>query len=235
MAVMHLLERQDQLEVLNRCFQEARKASGSLVLIAGEAGIGKRARWLSDSHQNTGEMRSPSGVPATPPPRRAHSRPSTRSRLRRRSSLAVLHGRRDQGIGCSDLLFEDLGRPERTCLVVLEDVHWADEATLDFLRYIGRRIQRTSAVFVATYRDQELAVGHPVRLALGELAGHQVLRMRLPPLSLGAIEVLRYWQWTRPGVLASNYRRQSVLRTRIAGQVPASAFRRRYAMRSTRG
>ncbi|MFY9837245.1 MAG: AAA family ATPase, partial [Xanthobacteraceae bacterium] len=41
MAVMHLLERQDQLGVLNRCFQEARKASGSLVLIAGEAGIGK--------------------------------------------------------------------------------------------------------------------------------------------------------------------------------------------------
>jgi predicted ATPase len=38
---MHLLERQEQLETLNRCFQEARAASGKLVLVAGEAGLGK--------------------------------------------------------------------------------------------------------------------------------------------------------------------------------------------------
>ena len=39
LAVMHLLERQEQLETLNRCFQQARAGSGKLVLIAGEPGL----------------------------------------------------------------------------------------------------------------------------------------------------------------------------------------------------
>ena len=38
---MHLLERQGQLETLNRCFQEARAGCGKLVLLAAEAGLGK--------------------------------------------------------------------------------------------------------------------------------------------------------------------------------------------------
>jgi DNA-binding CsgD family transcriptional regulator/tetratricopeptide (TPR) repeat protein len=87
-------------------------------------------------------------------------------------------------------LLEDLSRPEGACLVVLEDLHWADAATLDFLRFIGRRIHRTRAVFVATYRDDELSAIHPVRLALGELTGRHVIRMRLAPLSLAAVEML---------------------------------------------
>ncbi len=186
---MHLLERQDQLELLNRCFQQARKASGSLVLIAGEAGIGKSSlveRFASEHRRDAFTLWGACDALVTP---RALAPVHEIA-----AQMAIFSGHAARGEESRDWLFqtvlEGLGRPERTCLVVLEDVHWADEATLDFLRYIGRRIQRTSAVFVATYRDQELAVGHPVRLALGELAGHQVLRMRLPPLSLGAIEVL---------------------------------------------
>jgi len=87
-------------------------------------------------------------------------------------------------------LLEDLARPERASVVVLEDVHWADAATMDFLRFIGRRIQRTSAVLVATYRHDELSANHPLRLTLGELTGHHVIRMRLAPLSLAAVKVL---------------------------------------------
>ena len=87
-------------------------------------------------------------------------------------------------------LLADLARPECVCFVVLEDLHWADAATLDFVRFIGRRIQRTHAVFVVTYRDDELGSRHPVRHALGELTGQHVLRMRLRPLSLAAVEVL---------------------------------------------
>jgi DNA-binding CsgD family transcriptional regulator len=87
-------------------------------------------------------------------------------------------------------LLEDLSRPERASVVVLEDLHWADASTLDFLRFIGRRIQRTSAVLVATYRHDELSASNPIRLALGDLTGHHVIRMRLAPLSLAAVKVL---------------------------------------------
>ena len=186
---MHLLERQDQLEVLNRCFQEARRASGRLVFIAGEAGIGKSSlveRFASEHRRDASTLWGACDALATP---RALAPVHEIA-----AQTAIYAGRAAWEEGSRDWLFrslfEDLARPERTYVVVLEDVHWADEATLDFLRYIGRRIQRTSAVFIATYRDEELPVSHPVRLALGELVGHHVLRLRLAPLSLAAIEVL---------------------------------------------
>jgi hypothetical protein len=72
-------------------------------------------------------------------------------------------------------------------VAVLEDLHWADEATLDFLRFIGRRIQRTGALLIVTYREEELPLIHPVRLAIGELTGQHIIRMRLPPLTISAV------------------------------------------------
>src|SRR5262249_2933879 len=86
------------------------------------------------------------------------------------------------------MLLDDFAQPE-PCVVVLEDLHWADAATLDFVRFVGRRIQRTHAVFVATYRDDELSANHPARIALGELTGHHVLRWRLAPLPPAGVGV----------------------------------------------
>ena len=89
------------------------------------------------------------------------------------------------------VLLEELSRHAGTAsILILEDLHWADEATLDFLRFIGRRMQRTSALLLATYRDEDLFPAHPLRLALGELTGLQAIRLRLAPLSLAAVEVL---------------------------------------------
>ena len=107
------------------------------------------------------------------------------------SQTALFSGARSRAEESRDWLFpallQELGRSERVTVVVLEDVHWADEATLDFLRFIGRRIQRTSALFIVTYRDEELPPTHSVRMALGELTGGHVTRMRLPPLSPTAV------------------------------------------------
>jgi predicted ATPase len=58
----------------------------------------------------------------------------------------------------------------RPTVVVFEDVHWADEATLDLLRYLGRRIARTAALLVLTHRDDELEPRHPLRFLLGDVA-----------------------------------------------------------------
>lgn len=55
-------------------------------------------------------------------------------------------------------------------LVVLEDLHWADEATLDFLRYVGRRIGRTHSLLVASFRNDEVGPAHPLRVVLADLA-----------------------------------------------------------------
>jgi predicted ATPase len=61
-------------------------------------------------------------------------------------------------------------------ILVFEDVHWADEATLDLLRFLGRRIMHTSTLLVITYRDDELNSQHPLRRVLGDLATSSAAR-----------------------------------------------------------
>ncbi|MGB6487954.1 MAG: AAA family ATPase [Steroidobacteraceae bacterium] len=187
---MQLLERQSELETLSRCLQEARAGSGKLILIAGEAGIGKSSLVEQFALEHRREARVLWGAcdPLTTP-----------------RALAPVHEIAAQTVGLGapgtdeaesrDRLFrvllDEVSRRAGTAsILVLEDLHWADEATLDFLRFIGRRMQRTSALLLATYRDEELFPAHPLRLALGELTGLQVIRLRLAPLSLAAVEML---------------------------------------------
>jgi DNA-binding CsgD family transcriptional regulator/tetratricopeptide (TPR) repeat protein len=81
-------------------------------------------------------------------------------------------------------------RARGPAVFVLEDVHWADEATLDVLRLLARRVESVPALVVATYRD-ELDRTHPLRLVLGEVAtGGAVRRLKLAPLSRRAVEEL---------------------------------------------
>ena len=100
----------------------------------------------------------------------------------------------EMGIEAADVhhvasaLLEDLRRP---AIVVFEDVHWADEATLDVLRLLGRRIANVPALVVATYRDDELERTHPLRLTLGELSRQATtVRLRVAPLSAEAVAEL---------------------------------------------
>jgi DNA-binding CsgD family transcriptional regulator/tetratricopeptide (TPR) repeat protein len=78
-----------------------------------------------------------------------------------------------------------------SAIVVVEDVHWADEATLDVLRLLGRRIATVPVLLIATYRDDELDRSHPLRVMLGELSRRDTTsRLRLEPLSLEAVAEL---------------------------------------------
>jgi DNA-binding CsgD family transcriptional regulator/predicted ATPase len=80
---------------------------------------------------------------------------------------------------------------QRPALVVIEDVHWADEATLDLLRFVGRRIGAARALVLATHRDDEVGPSHPLRVVLGDLAtAAAVRRVALPPLSEQAVRAL---------------------------------------------
>ncbi len=67
-------------------------------------------------------------------------------------------------------------------VVVLEDLHWADEATLDLVLHLGRRITATSSLLVLTYRDGDVDVDHPLRRVVGALPADHVTRLRVPPL-----------------------------------------------------
>jgi len=76
-------------------------------------------------------------------------------------------------------------------VVVVEDIHWADEATMELLRFAGRRLRDTRVLLVVTFRDDDLATDDQLRVALGELARHRTTRrIALAPLSVDAVRVL---------------------------------------------
>jgi predicted ATPase len=72
--------------------------------------------------------------------------------------------------------------------VVIEDIHWADEATIDLLRFLGRRVRNASTVLIGTYRDDDAESSDRLRVALGELARQRTTRrIALAPLSADAV------------------------------------------------
>src|ERR1700722_11090552 len=207
-SAMHLLEREQQLATLAQGVSEARAGAGKLILIAGEAGLGKSSlveQFVADTQRHARILWGACDALDTP---RAlgpvHEIAAQTSILDGRTAPA--DESRDWLFGA---LFAQLVPPQRATVVVLEDVHWADESTLDFFRFIGRRIQRTGALLIATYRDEELSPIHPFRLALGELTGRHVIRMRLAPLSAVAV-----------GEMAKNSGWNSALLHQITGGNP---------------
>ena len=186
LRAMILLERQAQIEILTQGFAEARAGSGKLILIAGEAGLGKSSlveQFVAETRRSARILWGACDALDTP---RALGPVHEIA-----AQTEVLHGHgsipdesRDRLFAA---LFAQLLPPQRAAVVVLEDVHWADDSTLDFFRFIGRRIQRTGALMIATYREEELSPSHPVRRAFGELTGRHVVRTRLVPLSPAAV------------------------------------------------
>ena len=76
------------------------------------------------------------------------------------------------------------GRP---FLVIIEDAKWADQSTLDLLRYLGRRITSTGALVLVTYRSDEHADDDPLRALVGDLATSAgVTSLTLDALTLAA-------------------------------------------------
>jgi ATP/maltotriose-dependent transcriptional regulator MalT len=186
---MDLLERQFQLDELTRHLREAGTSAGRITFVSGEAGAGKSALVEEFARQAARTARVLWG----------HSDALQTSRVLGPvneviAGLSLLPDTaRESGVSRDQLfsrLFERLSPPNPLSIVVLEDLHWADEATLDFVRFLGRRIQRTRCLLIATYRDDELAPTHLLRGVLGELTGQHSSRIHLAGLSLSAVEEL---------------------------------------------
>lgn len=181
-----LLERESFLTTLGEYAAEASAGQGRFVLVAGEAGIGKTSllERFRDSHPELRWLWGACDGALTPRP------------------LGPLHDiAADIGDGIRDLLgtasdrsllftgFLDLLRHSATPpAVVVEDLHWADEATADWLAHLARRLTSVPALVVVTYRDGELEPGNPLRSALAAIATQRgTRRMTLPALSEGAV------------------------------------------------
>ena len=178
-----LLERDEPLACLRNAYAEARQGRGGLVLVGGEAGVGKTALAQRFTDEVDAEVLWGRCDPlVTPPP----LGPLVEVASGARDLAAAIEMDARPHLIAEALLGMPRGRTP--FVVVLEDLHWADEATLDVLRVLGRRVAASSTLVVATYRDDELDRTHPLRIVLGELATTGgVTRLAVEPLSSGAV------------------------------------------------
>ena len=80
------------------------------------------------------------------------------------------------------LLIEELEHAPSPTVLVLEDVHWADDATLDSIIVLGRRIGSLPALLVLTFRGGEASVGHRLHATLGAIRAEHTVVVELEPL-----------------------------------------------------
>ncbi len=185
-----ILEREAEVAVLAAAVRDAAAGHGSVVLISGEAGIGKSSLVDAVRSQLPAEGRMLVGycddlaTPRTLGPFR-----DLVGSVGTELSQAVTDGSdRDRLLAA---LRAELDWADHPGILVIEDVHWADDATLDALRYLTRRIARLPAVLILTYRDDELGREHALHGLLGQASrSDRVRRLPLPRLSAGAVRQL---------------------------------------------
>jgi DNA-binding CsgD family transcriptional regulator/tetratricopeptide (TPR) repeat protein len=185
-----LLERSAQLAALGDAFEAvAADSTGKLVLIGAEAGGGKTTLLREFCARKEDSARILWGACdglLTPGP----LGPLFDLAEVTRGELEELVASSARPHEVAAALIRELagGRPS---VLVLDDLHWADEATLDVVRLLARKVAGVTVLVLATYRDDELDRDHPLRLVLGELAtAAAVVRLNLPPLSADAVASL---------------------------------------------
>lgn len=181
---MEVLERETHLAELSAVLRDAAAGQGRVVLVTGEAGAGKTSLVRRHVADHNGAARVLWGLCdelVTPRPLGPF-----------RDMFDWLGAPRGDALNpvVSDLLgslVDELAAPPHPVVAVVEDAQWADMATLDAVRFIGRRVGRIPAVLIVTYRTDEVPADHALRVALGAIPSAVVRRLTLPRLSLQAV------------------------------------------------
>ncbi len=190
---LKLVERHAQLGALSDAI-EASSHSGQVVLLSGEAGHGKTSlvkevlRNLDHKYTVLVAACEPVGIPTAFAPLYdiISDLPSDLAGdIRSGGGIAPV------GAGLLDFLKND------NVVLVFEDIHWADEATLGLVRYLGRRVEATSSCLVLTYRSEHLHLSAPLRLVVADL-GPGAVRVDLIALTPAGVSELAAGQDVDP-------------------------------------
>lgn len=180
-----LVEREEQLSMLLSCSEVARGGSGRIIALGGEAGIGKSSLLQEFTRRSADQNSRIWGMCD------ALFTPRPLGPIHDIVQLLPDFGRDwkdDAGTKLFSRLLAYFSELEEPLTLIIEDVHWADIGTLDFIRFLGRRISLCPLLMVISFRDDELGRDHPLNRVLGDLPSNQLERMELQPLSLNAVQ-----------------------------------------------
>ena len=186
---MELIERAEFLASMQTKFEAVAKGEGHCILLGGEAGMGKTSLVRAFCREKENDCKIYQGTCD------ALFTPRLMGPL---YDIAWQMGsdlwESSESIADRTRLFtrflNELSKQEGKTLIIFEDIHWADEATLDFIKFLARRITRIPCLFVLTYRDNEIHSHHPLRNVLGQLPTDSFTRLHLTQLSRQAVETM---------------------------------------------
>lgn len=187
--IPELLERDIACQQLSEAVERATVGEGSCVLLSGEAGVGKTSllTWL-EAETDTRARVLWGACEALYTPRPLGPLHDIVHELGDPLSQVLNEGATSASV--FDALIETLRVAVQPTILLFEDVHWADHATLDLIRFLGRRVHRHRVVFILTYRDDELGTHHPLYAVIGDLPTQTTVRINLTALSSAAVHTL---------------------------------------------
>ena len=220
---MELLERDEALATLVEAHVSAGRGDGRVVVVSGEPGIGKTAlvgAFLQTLGVETTVLQGTCDNLSIPRPLGPFS--DFVGYVSAPLEAAITSGAPPQQL--HPLLYAELDVRSRTTVVVVEDAHWADDATLDALRFLARRVASVPAVLVLTARTGEMPPEHPLQAMLGEIAAAGASFVELAPLSGQAVARLAGDAAGEIGALTGGnpFFVSELLREREGGGVPAT-------------
>jgi DNA-binding CsgD family transcriptional regulator len=184
---MELIERDGFLTSLRTGFQNMMAGEGHCIFVTGEAGIGKTSlikTFCKELKSGCNIYQGTCDALFTPRP----LAPLYDILLQFKNGMPEnSNDMADRTVFFTNFIHE-LKNQKEPSVIVFEDIHWADEATLDFIKFLARRITQLRCLFILTYRDDEIHSGHPLRNVLGQLNPGSFTRIQLLPLSREAVE-----------------------------------------------
>jgi DNA-binding CsgD family transcriptional regulator len=186
---MELIERTGFLTILQSHFKTVAKGEGHCVFVTGEAGIGKTSLVKAFCKELTDDASIYVGTCDalfTPRP----LAPLYDILFQMRNDLSQMNPDIDDRPSFFTKFLQEINNQKGTTILIFEDIHWADEATLDFIKFLARRITMVRCLFILTYRDNEIHTRHPLRTVLGQLNPGSFTRMQLPPFTKEAVDKL---------------------------------------------
>lgn len=183
---MELIEREEFLASLQRKFESIAGGEGHCILLCGEAGIGKTALIKAFCKKQSAACSIYQGACDdlfTPRPLAPLYDVLWQINKERWPVQPV----QEERSALFTNFFQELKTKKEKLLLVFEDIHWADEGTLDFIKFFIRRIDQLPCLFILSYRDNEIHSTHPLRSVLGQLPPDSFTKLVLKPLSKEAV------------------------------------------------